>query len=167
MNSWYRAPGRLGPVLLQAHGECLSALRFEAAQPSGGALAAALPEVGAAAPRVLRDAARQLDEYLAGQRRTFDLPLHVEGSAFARRVWQALGDIGYGERTSYAALAVQLGLPPSHARAVARAVGANALLVVIACHRVIGSDGALRGYAGGLERKRALLELEAGAALAR
>ena len=156
MSGWWRFSTRLGPVLLRARGEALSDLRFEAVS----AAALELPQLDATAPAVLREAARQLDEYLGARRRAFELPLHVEGSAFERRVWQALAGIGYGRRISYAALAVELGLGAGHARAVARAVGANSLLVVVACHRVVGSDGALRGYAGGLERKRALLELE-------
>jgi methylated-DNA-[protein]-cysteine S-methyltransferase len=164
MSTWWRCPSRLGPVLLRARGEALSGLRFEVAFAESAASAAFdTPQLDATAPAVLREAARQLDEYLGARRRVFELPLHAEGSAFERSVWQALAGIGYGRRTSYAALAVELGLGAGHARAVARAVGANSLLVVVACHRVVGSDGALRGYAGGLERKRALLELEAAA----
>lgn len=155
MNPWWRAPSRLGPVLLQARGDALGALRFQPAAGLPGAL-----DLDAGGPAVLREAARQLDEYLRGQRRRFALALGVDGSAFERRVWQALAGVPYGARTSYAALAVQLGLGAGHARAVARALAANPLLVVVACHRVVGSDGALRGYAGGLQRKRALLELE-------
>jgi methylated-DNA-[protein]-cysteine S-methyltransferase len=107
------------------------------------------------------DAARgQLDEYFAGRRAAFDLETRVSGEPFQLRVWELLHGIPYGETTTYGELARELG-DPAMARAVGAAVGANPLSIVCPCHRVVGKDGRLTGYAGGLERKRLLLELEA------
>lgn len=108
---------------------------------------------------VLDLAARQLDEYFAAQRRTFDIPLLPVGTPFQRAVWELLTEIPPGETRSYAWLATRLGHPQA-VRAVAAANRANALSIFIPCHRVIGSDGSLTGYAGGLAAKRLLLELE-------
>lgn len=108
---------------------------------------------------VLDCAARQLDEYFAGRRRVFDLPLLTVGTPFQRAVWELLTEIPFGETRSYAWLAAQLGHPRA-VRAVAAANRANALSIFIPCHRVVGSDGSLTGYAGGLAAKRLLLGLE-------
>jgi methylated-DNA-[protein]-cysteine S-methyltransferase len=107
----------------------------------------------------LTGARDQLDEYFTGDRRDFDLPLAPAGTPFQRQVWEALASIPYGGVTSYAALADRLGRPGS-ARAVGAANGANPLAVVVPCHRVVGADGTLTGYAGGLPAKRRLLALE-------
>jgi methylated-DNA-[protein]-cysteine S-methyltransferase len=105
------------------------------------------------------EAIRQLGEYFAGERTTFELSTVAQGHNLQRRVWQALSEIPYGETRSYGQIAEQLGL--RHVvRAVGAAIGQNPLLVVVPCHRVIGADGKLTGYAGGLERKRHLLDLE-------
>jgi AraC family transcriptional regulator, regulatory protein of adaptative response / methylated-DNA-[protein]-cysteine methyltransferase len=101
----------------------------------------------------------QLDEYFAGRRRAFDLPLEYPGSPFQRAVWDALRGIPYGETRTYAELARELGVPGA-ARAVGRANGANRLAIVVPCHRVIAAGGGLGGYGGGLWRKLRLLELE-------
>lgn len=107
------------------------------------------------------EAAEQLQEYFAGERTQFDLPLHLVGSAFQRRVWTGLLRIPFGETRSYGELAADVGLDPRTAsRAVGAANGRNPLAIVVPCHRVIGADGSLTGYAGGLERKRFLLDLE-------
>lgn len=102
---------------------------------------------------------QQLDEYFAGTRRHFDLPLLLTGTSFQNRVWQALQAIPYGETRSYAELAQATGNPKA-TRAVASANGSNPISILIPCHRVIGSDHKLVGYGGGLETKRFLLELE-------
>ncbi len=102
---------------------------------------------------------RQLEEYFTGARREFELALAPRGSAFQLRVWEALREIPYGETESYGALAERIGSPGS-ARAVGAANGQNPIAVVIPCHRVIGASGKLTGYAGGLERKRLLLDIE-------
>jgi methylated-DNA-[protein]-cysteine S-methyltransferase len=111
-------------------------------------------------PAPFAAAVRQLTEYFAGERRTFDLPLAPDGTAFQRQVWAALAAIPYGETTSYAAVAEAIGHPGS-ARAVGAANGANPIAIVVPCHRVVGADGTLTGYAGGLDAKRSLLTLEA------
>jgi methylated-DNA-[protein]-cysteine S-methyltransferase len=103
----------------------------------------------------------QLAEYFAGERSVFDLPLEMTGSPFQRRVWRALQDIPYGKTTSYGEIARRIG-PQADPRAVGQANGSNPIAVIVPCHRVIGADGSLTGYGGGLERKRLLLELEAG-----
>ncbi len=105
-------------------------------------------------------AARQLAEYFRGERRAFDLTLAPEGTAFQQSVWGALQRIPYGQTTSYGALAARLGRPRA-SRAVGAANGQNPLPIVVPCHRVLSSRGTLTGYAGGLDRKRKLLELEA------
>ena len=105
------------------------------------------------------DVAGQLAEYFAGERRSFDLPLAPRGEAFARSVWAALREIPYGETSTYGALARRLG-GVGHAQAVGVANGRNPISIVVPCHRVVGHDGALVGYAGGLWRKRFLLALE-------
>jgi methylated-DNA-[protein]-cysteine S-methyltransferase len=106
---------------------------------------------------VITEAARQLDEYLAGERTSFDLPTVLRGDEFQRRVWSILEEIPYGETSSYGEIAARLG---ETAQAVGKAVGQNPLSIVVPCHRVVGKNGALTGYAGGLKRKQFLLDLE-------
>jgi methylated-DNA-[protein]-cysteine S-methyltransferase len=109
---------------------------------------------------MLRAATRQLDDYFEGRRTTFDLPLDLQGgTAFQQSVWQALLAIPRGGTTSYGQLSQRIGHPAA-VRAVGAAVGRNPLSVIVPCHRVVGADGSLTGYAGGLERKTALLQLE-------
>jgi len=102
---------------------------------------------------------RQLQEYFAGSRAAFDIALRLEGSPFQRRVWQALRAIPHGTTTTYGEIAAKLGDGAS-ARAVGAANGRNPIAIIVPCHRVIGADGTLTGYAGGLERKQALLAHE-------
>lgn len=109
---------------------------------------------------VLVACARQLAEYFAGERTTFDLPLAPLGTVFQQRVWQELVTIGYGRTATYGEIAGRLGLTGHGARAVGLANGRNPIPVVIPCHRVIGANGSLTGYAGGVERKQLLLDLE-------
>jgi methylated-DNA-[protein]-cysteine S-methyltransferase len=110
------------------------------------------------------EVARQLGEYLGGDRRAFELPLKVSGSDFDRRVWELIAGIPYGETTTYGELGRELGAG-TDPRDVGAAVGRNPLSIVLPCHRVIGATGKLTGYAGGLARKRALLEIEHAGAL--
>ena len=105
------------------------------------------------------EAERQLAAYFAGDRQRFDLPIGLRGDAFQRRVWELIGAIGYGQTTTYGELAAKLGNGTS-AKDVGAAVGRNPLCVIVPCHRVVGADGSLTGYAGGLARKRFLLRLE-------
>jgi len=108
----------------------------------------------------LVDAAEQLEQYFAGERTEFELELRPAGTAFQRGVWDLLLGIPYGETTTYGTLAAALG-DPRKVRAVGLANGRNPISIVVPCHRVIGADGSLVGYGGGLERKRTLLALEA------
>ena len=110
---------------------------------------------------VLAEAARQLQEYFAGQRNVFTVPLDLVGTPFQREAWHGLAEIPYGETVSYAEQARRLGRPRAF-RAVGAANGSNPVPIVLPCHRVLGSDGSLTGFGGGLDVKRALLEHEAG-----
>ena len=141
----------IGPLRLTAADEALQRIDHITEQPDFEAIA----------HPVLHRAAEQLREYFAGARRTFDLPLDPKGTEFQRRVWDALHGIPCGQTLSYGQLAERLG-DPKAVRAVGRANGKNPLSIVVPCHRVIGGDSSLTGYAGGLERKRQLLELEGG-----
>ncbi|MFF9208267.1 MULTISPECIES: methylated-DNA--[protein]-cysteine S-methyltransferase [unclassified Streptomyces] len=107
-----------------------------------------------------RAAAEQLAAYFAGDLKEFDLPLRAHGTAFRVRVWEALDSVPYGATTTYGEIAARIGAPRAAVRAVGGAIGANPLLVLRPCHRVIGANGSLTGYAGGLERKTRLLTLE-------
>lgn len=108
---------------------------------------------------LFRTVASQLAEYLAGERRAFELPVRTSGDAFSEQVWAKLREIPYGETTAYGAIAVSLG-NRNLAQRVGQCVGRNPVSIVIPCHRVVGADGSLTGFAGGLERKRLLLEIE-------
>jgi methylated-DNA-[protein]-cysteine S-methyltransferase len=107
------------------------------------------------------EAIEQLGEYFAGERREFDLPLDLIGNPFERRVWDALLGIPFGETVSYGEIAKRIDAPTAP-RAVGLANGRNPIALIVPCHRVIGANGSLTGYGGGLERKRYLLDLEAG-----
>lgn len=118
-----------------------------------------LPDAQPGETPLTREAARQLREYIAGERKAFDLPLAPEGSAFQQRVWAALQTVPYGQTRSYGEIAAAVG-NPNGARAVGNANRNNPLWIVVPCHRVVGVRGNLVGYAGGLALKRRLLELE-------
>ena len=109
---------------------------------------------------LIKEAYLQLTEYLKGERKTFDLPLNPHGTEFQKRVWKALGEIPYGETRTYKQIAEAIGNPKA-VRAVGMANNRNPLLIVVPCHRVIGADGKLVGYAAGLDKKEFLLRLEA------
>jgi methylated-DNA-[protein]-cysteine S-methyltransferase len=146
----------LGTLFATAVGGALTGLYFE-----GGRHAPAIDRAWIADPECapLRECARQLGEYLEGLRTRFELPLAPEGSEFQRRVWIEIARIPFGETLSYAKLAARAGAPGA-ARAAGAATGRNPLSIIVPCHRVVGSDGSLTGYAGGIERKTRLLELE-------
>jgi methylated-DNA-[protein]-cysteine S-methyltransferase len=156
MNFFGYVESPIGHLMLTADGTALTGLFMEpsrkAPQPADGWV-----EDLTVAP--LAAAVSQLGEYFAGARREFDLPLRFEGTAFQRRVWQELTEIRYGETWSYGQLARSIG-NPSASRAVGLANGRNPLSILVPCHRVIGADGSLTGYGGGLERKRWLLAHE-------
>ncbi|HEU4992171.1 MAG TPA: methylated-DNA--[protein]-cysteine S-methyltransferase [Luteimonas sp.] len=145
----------VGPLVLAADDAHLQVLEFET--PAHPVKRGADWREGRNA--VIDAAHRQLDEYFAGRRRDFDLPLAPQGTEFQRGVWWALADIPYGRTISYAQLASSIGKPTA-TRAVGAANGRNPLSIVLPCHRVIGADGSLTGYGGGLPIKTFLLTLE-------
>src|SRR5579862_9001002 len=147
----------IGQLLLEGDGERLERLWFM--DPRRLELAASLGGRRDDGAFVLVRA--QLSEYFAGERREFSVPLALRGSEWERRVWDQLLAIPYGSTRSYGEIARALG-EPGAARAVGLANGRNPVAVIVPCHRVIGADGSLTGYGGGLERKRLLLDLEAG-----
>lgn len=157
---WCETPSPVGPLLLAGDGTSLSVIHF---QHGRRRLEPAADWIADHAP--FGAAVRQLAEYFAGERRAFDLALDPHGTEFQRSVWQLLGAIPYGETVSYGELARRIGNPRA-SRAVGLANGSNPLPIVVPCHRVIGSDGSLTGFGGGLDAKRRLLALE-GAACAR
>ena len=112
------------------------------------------------APGAFADVTRQLEAYFAGELTAFDLDLAPRGTPFQQRIWQALDSVRYGSTITYGQLAAQLGVPRDRIVALGAAIGANPLLIIRPCHRVIGADGTMRGYAGGVERKQWLLRLE-------
>ncbi len=149
----------LGPLTLASDGGALTACTFDPARLGAPVDGAATEAEGV--DGVLAEAMRQLEAYFGGGRVGFTVPVSLRGTPFQQRVWAALHAVPHGETVSYGALAARLGRPGG-AQAVGAANGQNPVAIVVPCHRVVGADGALVGYAGGLERKRALLALESG-----
>jgi methylated-DNA-[protein]-cysteine S-methyltransferase len=148
---WHRIDSPLGELLLVGDGRALTQLRMS---PRG------VPAGGRQDPEAFAEVEAQLDAYFAGELTEFDVPLAPTGTGFQLRVWAALLEIRYGETASYGAIAAAVGRPDA-VRAVGATNGRNPIAVIVPCHRVIGADGTLVGYGGGLPRKRLLLELEA------
>lgn len=171
---WTTMESPVGPLRIIATAEAITAIEFAgpapaAASPRTSSARAAVASAGrpvgerADADPVLLDAVRQLSAYFAGELKEFDLPLAAQGSAFQQRVWAELRRIGYGETASYGEIARRLGMTPAASRAVGTANGRNPIPIVVPCHRVVGANGTLTGYAGGVDRKQLLLDLEQGA----
>lgn len=159
-----RTETALGELTLVAEGDALSGVYFPHHWylPPADSIG---PLVALDDDEVLTRAAAELAEYLAGDRRDFSVPVHTAGDEFSEWVWARLRQIPYGARTTYGALAAELG-NPALAQRVGQAVGHNPVSIVIPCHRVVGADGRLTGYAGGLARKAFLLDLETPAEVA-
>ena len=138
----------LGNILLEIQDEKLIRLQFTEEAVNDESL-----------DGVAKEIKKQLDEYFSGKRNSFDLPLELKGTDFQKSVWEAVNQIPFGQTTTYMKLSQKLGNVAA-IRAVGAAIGANPVLVIVPCHRIIGTNGQLTGYAGGLERKQALLELE-------
>ncbi len=161
---------RLGALELVALDGHLTEIRLpgplvplpEPVRPSRQAGQPATPAPAGSSGRVLAEARRQLDEYFAGKRRAFDLPLDPRGTSFQRAVWDELREVPFGQTVTYGELARRVGRPEA-ARGVGAAMAANPLPIVVPCHRVVGSSGGLTGFGGGLPRKRLLLEIEGAA----
>jgi methylated-DNA-[protein]-cysteine S-methyltransferase len=146
----------IGVLLLESNGSAIIHIELPGKEAEAHARASASDgETG----EVLDRAVAQLQEYFDGERTDFDIPLELEGTAFQKDVWLALGDIPYGKTISYAELASMVGRPSAF-RAVGQANGANPIPIVLPCHRVIASGGGIGGYGGGLDMKRRLLALE-------
>ncbi|HEY4999456.1 MAG TPA: methylated-DNA--[protein]-cysteine S-methyltransferase [Usitatibacter sp.] len=156
MTRYVRFATPLGTLIATAVGGALTGLYFEHGRHAPEVCAAWIADP-AYAP--LRECVRQVGEYLKGVRKQFDLPLAPQGSEFQRRVWIEIARIPFGETIAYAELAARAGAPGA-ARAAGAATGRNPLSIIVPCHRVLGADGSLTGYAGGLERKKRLLALE-------
>lgn len=139
----------MGQVYIQSDGAFITAVGF-----------GARPETGTCP--LIDQCKTELEEYFSGQRREFTLPLRPQGTAFQEKIWALLREIPYGQTATYGALARKAGSPKG-ARAVGMACNRNPIAILIPCHRVVGSTGGLTGYAGGLDFKRALLELEGAA----
>lgn len=153
---WCRIETPLGTVRIVARGDAIAGVWFDGQKYDAVPDAAWRESPG---DPLLRDAARQLKEYFAGRRRRFDVALAPQGTAFQQSVWRAIAKVPAGRTASYGDLARRIGRSAA-VRAVGAAVGRNPLSVIVPCHRIVGSDGSLTGYAGGLDRKRALLALE-------
>ncbi len=152
-------PSPVGRLLLAATEQGLSGIYFEEHKHFKGKDGWQQASTQSAAWKHLQATAQQLDEYFSGQRTEFDVALDMSGTAFQRSVWQELSAIPFGASVSYAQHAQKLGNPKA-LRAVGSAIGKNPVSIIVPCHRVIGTSGAVTGYAGGVERKRFLLALE-------
>ncbi|WP_069812412.1 methylated-DNA--[protein]-cysteine S-methyltransferase [Streptomyces sp. TP-A0874] len=159
MRTHTRVDSPLGPLTLVASEGVLCGLYM-----TGQRHRPAEESFGAADGGAFTETVRQLDAYFDGELTSFDLPLRLSGTPFQQRVWSALREIPYGETVSYGELAARLGRPTA-ARAVGLANGRNPIGIIVPCHRVVGSGGALTGYGGGLDRKRRLLALESSGVL--
>jgi len=161
---WALEPSPIGELLLVGDGVALTHVWFDPHGRDARRLRRCQEE-GRYAPDdpVLARARTQLDEYFDGTRTAFDVALAPSGTAFQQRVWTALREIPYGTTESYGSVAHRLGLPLTASRAVGTANGSNPIPIIVPCHRVIGADGSLTGFGGGIERKRFLLDLEMGA----
>ena len=151
-------PSPVGVLKLVANARGLVAILWEKDRPNRVKLGPLLEDAN---HPVLRETEHQLNEYFAGQRERFSLPCAAEGTGFQKEVWQALARIPFGATCSYGEIARQIGRPKA-VRAVGAANGRNPLSIVVPCHRVLGGDGQLTGFAGGLAAKARLLQFEAG-----
>jgi methylated-DNA-[protein]-cysteine S-methyltransferase len=155
MTVWTEMESPVGVVRVVGDGDAVTSLMFDPVEPAVGDRDDTNP--------VLAQARMQLQAYFDGELKEFDLPLAAAGTPFQQRVWKALSEVGYGETVTYGEIARRLGLPPGASRAVGTANGRNPIAIVVPCHRVVGSNGKLIGYAGGLDRKQKLLSLESAA----
>ena len=168
---WTSVDSPVGALKVVAHRGAVTAIEFDGPRQAG---LSARSSVSLAAARslgqpvgdrddadpLLAEARRQLDAYFAKELKVFDLPLRPEGTDFQRKVWDQLVTIGWGHTATYGEIARRLGMTGHGSRAVGLANGRNPIPIVIPCHRVVGADGTLTGYAGGVERKQLLLDLE-------
>ncbi|ACU73312.1 methylated-DNA/protein-cysteinemethyltransferase [Catenulispora acidiphila DSM 44928] len=160
MNVYTDIESPIGTLLLVGERTPDGSVRLASVSMDGQRSAPKIGDGWVADAEAFAEVTRQLQEYFAGTRIEFDLAATITGTDFQRRVWDALDTIPHGTTTTYGALAAQLGLPRDRVQALGAAIGANPLLIVRPCHRVVGADGSMRGYAGGVERKQWLLASE-------
>jgi len=153
---WTLTDSPVGQLRIVEHGDAITAIEFEPFRTTGRPLGERNDD-----HPVLAAAVAQLTAYFASDLKEFDLPLAPQGSPWQQQVWDQLRQIGYGETASYGQVAARLGRSNAASRAVGLANGQNPIPIVVPCHRVIGADGSLTGYGGGLDHKRLLLALEA------
>ncbi|MCL2808440.1 MAG: methylated-DNA--[protein]-cysteine S-methyltransferase [Treponema sp.] len=151
MKYYYKYSYKICNLFITEENNSIHNVRFNIDEISG--------EVKKSETPLIKETAKQLDEYFNGKRKVFDLPLNANGTEFQKKVWQALQTIPYGQTCNYERIAVLIGKPKA-CRAVGMANNKNPIAIIIPCHRVIGKDGKLTGYAGGLELKQKLLQLE-------
>jgi methylated-DNA-[protein]-cysteine S-methyltransferase len=163
MNQCVKMETPIGVLTIEASEDAVTHIALPTKRADHGPASAgrrpSVPQGAGPFPAPLAAAITQLEEYFAGRRRNFDLPLELDGTDFQRSVWRELGEIPYGETVSYAELAIMVGRPQAY-RAVGQANGANPIPIVLPCHRVLASGGGIGGYGGGLVMKRQLLTLE-------
>jgi methylated-DNA-[protein]-cysteine S-methyltransferase len=167
---WTTMDSPVGELRIVANQRAITAIDFDGSPEGASSRSSTVRAAAVSAGRPLGDrddahpllaeAVRQLRAYFARELKEFDLPLDPDGTPFQRRVWDELVKIGYGETASYGQIARALGMTAAASRAVGLANGRNPIPIVVPCHRVVGSDGKLTGYAGGVERKQVLLDLE-------
>ncbi|WP_277184720.1 methylated-DNA--[protein]-cysteine S-methyltransferase [Caballeronia sp. BR00000012568055] len=155
-------PSPLGHILYRAENEALTGLYFVGQKHFPPGVPESTLSEHAPTSRVIAIAREEIAEYFAGERTDFSVAVKLAGTPFQQQVWEQLRLIPFGEAWTYGDLARRLGLPPGASRAVGGANGRNPVAIIVPCHRVIGGDGELTGYAGGVDRKRHLLTLEGG-----
>ncbi|MGH3372912.1 MAG: methylated-DNA--[protein]-cysteine S-methyltransferase [Nocardioidaceae bacterium] len=171
---WTTMESPVGELRIVANRTAITAIEFHGPRPAAASAHSSLSRAAAAsagrpvgqrddAHPLLVEAVRQLTAYFEGSLKEFDLPLEPQGTTFQLSVWEQLRRLGYGETASYGEIARRLGMTNAASRAVGLANGRNPIPIVIPCHRVVGANGTLTGYAGGVERKQVLLDLEQGA----
>ncbi|HSE08980.1 MAG TPA: methylated-DNA--[protein]-cysteine S-methyltransferase [Nocardioidaceae bacterium] len=171
---WTITDSPVGALRIIAGQTSITAIEFTGPVPSGASPRSSMSRAAALASGrpvgdrddanpLLVEAVRQLSAYFAGELKEFHLPVDPHGTTFQRSVWDELRRVGYGETASYGEIARRLGMTPAASRAVGLANGRNPIPIVIPCHRIVGANGSLTGYAGGVERKQTLLDLEQGA----
>ena len=173
MSMWTTMESPVGELRIVANRTAITAIEFHGPRPAASAHSSLSRAAAASAGRpvgqrddahpLLVEAVRQLTAYFEGSLKEFDLPLEPQGTTFQLSVWEQLRRLGYGETASYGEIARRLGMTNAASRAVGLANGRNPIPIVIPCHRVVGANGTLTGYAGGVERKQVLLDLEQGA----
>ena len=156
---WTSIDSPVGPLRLVENQDAITAIEFDPPTPSGQGQGRPIGDRADTHP-LLVETATQLRAYFDRDLKEFDLPLRPDGTPFQLKVWEQLRTIGYGQTATYGEIAGSLGMTGHGARAVGLANGRNPIPIVIPCHRVIGADGTLTGYAGGVERKQLLLNLE-------